>query len=96
MISGNNFGVVYKAKMISSICVKSRYFFKNLKNVKLLPGNKTYCSTVSYVQGQSPERNVREYFYYIDHQGMVGTPIYIIIRFLLKIKWNILVITANK
>lgn len=26
---------------------------------------------VEYVQGQSPEPRVREYFYYIDHQGMV-------------------------
>lgn len=25
-----------------------------------------------YVQGQSPEPSIREYFYYIDHQGMVG------------------------
>jgi hypothetical protein len=25
-----------------------------------------------YIQGQSPEAKVREYFYYIDHQGMVG------------------------
>lgn len=25
----------------------------------------------SYIQGQSPEKKVREYFYYIDHQGMV-------------------------
>lgn len=24
-----------------------------------------------YVQGQSPEKRVREYFYYIDHQGML-------------------------
>lgn len=24
-----------------------------------------------YVQGQSPSPNIREYFYYIDHQGMV-------------------------
>ena len=24
-----------------------------------------------YVQGQSPERGIREYFYYIDHQGML-------------------------
>lgn len=30
---------------------------------------KKYC--VKYVQGQSPEPRVREYFYYIDHQGMV-------------------------
>jgi hypothetical protein len=26
---------------------------------------------VSYVQGQEPEPKVREYFYYIDHQGML-------------------------
>lgn len=25
-----------------------------------------------YEQGQSPEKNIREYFYYIDHQGMVS------------------------
>lgn len=28
---------------------------------------------ISYVQGQSPEPKVREYFYYIDHQGMVSS-----------------------
>jgi len=28
-------------------------------------------SYVTYIQGQSPEPRVREYFYYIDHQGMV-------------------------
>lgn len=27
---------------------------------------------VSYVQGQEPEPKIREYFYYIDHQGMVS------------------------
>lgn len=26
---------------------------------------------VSYVQGQSPSPKVREYFYYIDHQGQL-------------------------
>ncbi|XP_011139478.1 UPF0598 protein CG30010 isoform X2 [Harpegnathos saltator] len=26
---------------------------------------------VSYVQGQSPQPRIREYFYYIDHQGML-------------------------
>ena len=26
---------------------------------------------LSYVQGQSPSSNTREYFYYIDHQGQV-------------------------
>ena len=28
-------------------------------------------SASHYVQGQSPERGIREYFYYIDHQGML-------------------------
>ncbi|XP_011685909.1 PREDICTED: UPF0598 protein CG30010 [Wasmannia auropunctata] len=28
-------------------------------------------SYATYVQGQSPEPRVREYFYYIDHQGML-------------------------
>lgn len=26
---------------------------------------------VSYIQGQEPEPKIREYFYYIDHEGMV-------------------------
>jgi len=26
---------------------------------------------VTYTQGQSPQPRMREYFYYIDHQGMV-------------------------
>ena len=26
---------------------------------------------IAYVQGQSPRKGVREYFYYIDHQGQV-------------------------
>lgn len=26
---------------------------------------------LKYIQGQEPEPKVREYFYYIDHQGMV-------------------------
>ncbi|CAH0556927.1 unnamed protein product [Brassicogethes aeneus] len=30
---------------------------------------KKYVST--YVQGQEPEAKIREYFYYIDHQGML-------------------------
>lgn len=54
--------------------IKPQYFFnklKNLKNNKIILENITY-STVAYVQGQSPEKKIREYFYYIDHQGMVG------------------------
>ncbi|XP_073987568.1 UPF0598 protein CG30010 [Rhodnius prolixus] len=31
---------------------------------------RSYCTGL-YVQGQSPEKNIREYFYYIDHQGML-------------------------
>lgn len=34
-----------------------------------------FSSTPNYVQGQSPERKIREYFYYIDHQGMVSRSI---------------------
>ncbi|CAH2008223.1 unnamed protein product [Acanthoscelides obtectus] len=32
---------------------------------------KNYRGMVSYVQGQSPEPKIREYFYYVDHQGML-------------------------
>lgn len=39
---------------------------------KLSEKNMLFCRRfVKYVQGQSPEPNTREYFYYIDHQGMV-------------------------
>jgi len=33
----------------------------------------SYCCRrqVHYIQGQSPERRVREYFYFIDHQGQL-------------------------
>nr|BAN20790.1 conserved hypothetical protein [Riptortus pedestris] len=31
----------------------------------------TLSTSVEYVQGQSPGKNLREYFYYIDHQGML-------------------------
>ncbi|XP_018577164.1 UPF0598 protein CG30010 isoform X1 [Anoplophora glabripennis] len=30
-----------------------------------------FFRNVSYVQGQEPEPKIREYFYYIDHQGML-------------------------
>lgn len=29
------------------------------------------CRRASYTQGQSPEPRIREYFYYIDHQGQL-------------------------
>nr|CAI5868232.1 unnamed protein product [Callosobruchus analis] len=36
-----------------------------------LNSHKPLHRMVSYVQGQSPEPKIREYFYYIDHQGML-------------------------
>ena len=40
--------------------------------VKQLAKPTRRARNVSYVQGQSPSPNVREYFYYIDHQGQVN------------------------
>lgn len=40
---------------------------------------------VSYVQGQSPFPNSREYFYYIDHQGQVLSLFF----FLPLLIWNL-------
>jgi len=65
---------VYKTQTMFSVCVKSNSFLKNFASFKskvwIITENKTY-STVPYIQGQSPESKIREYFYYIDHQGMV-------------------------
>lgn len=47
---------------INRIVTKARKVF-------LCKRNERYC--VTYVQGQSPETRIREYFYYIDHQGML-------------------------
>lgn len=33
--------------------------------------NRTYCHAL-YTQGQRAEKKIREYFYYIDHEGMVN------------------------
>ena len=42
---------------------------------------------VSYVQGQSPFPNSREYFYYIDHQGQVYiVPLFFFLPLLI---WNL-------
>ncbi|XP_076765631.1 UPF0598 protein CG30010 [Xylocopa sonorina] len=48
---------------------RSRVFAAEIK--KSLSGNIFTRHCVNYVQGQSPEPRVREYFYYIDHQGML-------------------------
>jgi len=45
-----------------------------LGNVTKLFNPKSFryiCRNVSYIQGQAPESKVREYFYFIDHQGML-------------------------
>ncbi|XP_050530231.1 UPF0598 protein CG30010 isoform X2 [Daktulosphaira vitifoliae] len=42
-----------------------------IQNGFLWVQSKNYCHTIKYVQGQSPEKNIREYFYFIDHQGML-------------------------
>ncbi|XP_045595447.1 UPF0598 protein CG30010-like [Procambarus clarkii] len=39
-----------------------------------LHASRRWCTSLQlteYVQGQSPEPRVREYFYYVDHQGML-------------------------
>lgn len=69
--------------------MRSRCFWSNFKNKRHLSKNKTFC-TVPYVQGQSPERKIREYFYYIDHQGMVSKNYDLHFKILLK---NIFVCT---
>lgn len=63
-----------------SVCTNSWCFLRRLnylKNEAYISDYRT-CSTVSYVQGQSPETKIREYFYYIDHQGMVGVSTFLI------------------
>ncbi|KAK7889871.1 hypothetical protein WMY93_025431 [Mugilogobius chulae] len=37
----------------------------------LCSGHTASRSTAAYIQGQSPEPRIREYFYYIDHQGQL-------------------------
>lgn len=54
------------------VYVKTQRFLKRFNNLKQNVSENKKCSTVTYVQGQSPENKIREYFYYIDHQGMVG------------------------
>lgn len=39
----------------------SNYIFKSIWTRRI----------AQYIQGQEPEPNIREYFYYIDHEGMV-------------------------
>lgn len=43
--------------------------------------------TSTYVQGQSPEPKIREYFYFVNHEGMV-----IVLVFLVKMTQNMIFI----
>lgn len=49
-----------------------KYFANNSK--KLLFNScikRNYCQSL-YIQGQTVDNKIREYFYYIDHEGMVS------------------------
>lgn len=49
-------------------CAESK--FKNIvASACILRYN--HSSSIGYVQGQEPEPKIREYFYYIDHEGML-------------------------
>lgn len=52
---------------LSNICFNQ--IITNARKCFIYNKYKRGCKT--YVQGQSPERRIREYFYYIDHQGML-------------------------
>ena len=47
-----------------------RSYFRWFKDI--LQHQRINSCLIHYEQGQSPESSVREYFYYIDHQGQVG------------------------
>ncbi|KAE8294620.1 UPF0598 protein C8orf82-like protein [Larimichthys crocea] len=46
---------------------------RGLTALRCLPAGYTACraAAATYIQGQSPEPRIREYFYYIDHQGQL-------------------------
>ena len=48
-----------------------RYKLELFKKCLNYPSYKTCLKKLTYTQGQSPEPKIREYFYYIDHEGMV-------------------------
>ncbi|XP_045521320.1 UPF0598 protein CG30010 [Pieris brassicae] len=55
------------------MCATSIRLFKTSFSTLLSPRNVFLQSSRSliYIQGQEPEPKIREYFYYIDHQGML-------------------------
>lgn len=58
--------------------------FLSASTKSILTYTRATLSKVSYIQGQSPHKNIREYFYYIDHQGMVNTFIKLILNQIFK------------
>lgn len=42
------------------------------KRLVIATTKRQFSSDIKYVQGQSPAPKIREYFYYIDHEGMVS------------------------
>ncbi|KAF3835498.1 hypothetical protein F7725_028056 [Dissostichus mawsoni] len=45
---------------------------RGLTGLRCMPAGFTASrTTATYIQGQSPEPRIREYFYYIDHQGQL-------------------------
>ncbi|XP_060516583.1 UPF0598 protein CG30010 [Cylas formicarius] len=58
--------------MLLFVCNKSFVRSKTMSAVVRVARNKLLLyRSLHYVQGQEPEPKVREYFYYIDHQGML-------------------------
>ncbi|XP_065354066.1 UPF0598 protein CG30010 [Cloeon dipterum] len=57
----------FSGSMLNSVSCRLARHLKRLSR-RFLSSNE---SSVQYVQGQSPEPKIREYFYYIDHQGML-------------------------
>lgn len=49
-------------------CTKIKGFFKHVKYLN----QHHYRLASAYVQGQSPEPKIREYFYFVNHEGMVN------------------------
>lgn len=45
--------------------------FRNQRHLMELVKNLSKSASGSYEQGQSPEKGIREYFYFIDHQGQL-------------------------
>lgn len=56
---------------IKMFLLRSRQLIKP----EIIKFNLQASRNLQYIQGQSPEPKIREYFYYIDHEGMVSVAI---------------------